>query len=123
MLIGELVHVNADLGDQRLGGGLTDAGHLVQQRDDLGERAYLLLDLLIEVGDETIERLDMCPEQAQHEAMMLGHVTVERLLQRLALRLETTAGQRRELERVLFAVDQRLDHVPARGAHHVSRHR
>ena len=39
VLVGELVHVNADLGDERLGGRLTDAGNLVQQRDDLGERA------------------------------------------------------------------------------------
>ena len=43
--------------------------------------AHFLLDLLIKIGDETVERLDMCPVQAQHEAMMRGDVTVERLQQ------------------------------------------
>ena len=60
-LVGELVHVDPDLGDERLGGGLTDVENPIQQRDDLGERAHLLLDLLIKIGDETVERLDMCP--------------------------------------------------------------
>ena len=65
VLVGKLGHVNADLGDERLGSRLTDAGNRVQQRDDLGERAHLLLDLLIDIGDETVERLDMCPVHAQ----------------------------------------------------------
>ena len=81
VLVGELVHVDFDLGDERLGGGLTDVGNPIQQRDDLGERAHLLLDLLIKIGDKTVERLDMCSVQAQHEAMMRGDVTVERLQQ------------------------------------------
>jgi len=51
----------------------------------------------------------------QHEAMMRGGATAERLPQRLELFLETTAGQRRELERVLLAIDQRRDHVSTSG--------
>ena len=54
--------------------------------------------LLIDIGDETVERIVMCPGQAQHDAMMRGDATVERLLQRLALCLQAPAGQRRELE-------------------------
>ena len=81
VLVRELVHVDPDLGDERLGGGLTDVGNPIQQRNDLGEKAHFLLDLLIKIGDETVERLDMCPVQAQHEAMMRGDVIVERLQQ------------------------------------------
>ena len=81
VLVRELVHVDTDLGDERLGGGLTDVGNPIQQRNDLGEKAHFLLDLLIKIGNETVERLDMCPVQAQHEAMMRGDVIVERLQQ------------------------------------------
>ena len=115
----ELVHVSTDLGDDRLGGHLVDAGNPVQERDECKKRLQLLVDAPIVVGDHPVKELDVRAVLSEQEPMMVGHPAVQRLFQLFAFGLQPSARQRGQLLRILLAVDDRPHHVPARLAHHV----
>ena len=122
VLVGQTVHVNADLGDDDFAAVSPMPGTRSVARGSRRNGA-LALDLLIDVGDETVERLDMYPVYAQHDAMMRDDATVDRPLRRLALCLRTTAGQRRELEWILFAYRSASEPCFGPRRPHASNHR
>jgi hypothetical protein len=74
-------HVVADLGNDHRGRGGTDAGDLVQAGHRVSERGDLGLDLGVEVGDVHVERIDVGEHLGQQEAVVVGEVPDERLLQ------------------------------------------
>ena len=76
VLVRELVHVNTDLGDDRLGGHLVDAGNPVQERDEVEKRLHLLVDAPVVVDDHPVKELDMGAVLREEEPMMVGHSAV-----------------------------------------------
>src|SRR5664280_617404 len=77
----ETGHVHADLGDDHRGRGGTDTGDLVQASHRISERGKVGLDLGVEVGDVAVEGVDAGEHLGQQEAVVVGEVSDERLLQ------------------------------------------
>ena len=75
---GEAVHVDADLGSPREGGDdlgaeIADAEDGAQDLDRGAKGLEMGVDLLIDLTDGGVDRIDMLQEQPQHEPMMVGH--------------------------------------------------
>ncbi len=68
----EAAHVGADLGDDHLGGEVTDAGDGPQQPDRVTERVEIALHLRVDPGQRRRERVVLAEVQAQQEAVALG---------------------------------------------------
>jgi hypothetical protein len=107
-------HVNADLRDQQLRGGLADPGDLVQPVDHLGERAEQRLDPGVEHGDVGAQLINPVQHPGQQEGVMVGEEPSERLRQQRPLGAHPSTGQLRQPLRVAFPGQQRLKHRPPR---------
>jgi hypothetical protein len=112
----EAAHVAADFGEDDASTQLVDAGNGGQQLDRGSKGLDLSVDLLIDLSDGSVNRVDMLEEKAQHEPMMVGHPTAQRCLQVGRAGFDPPVGQRRQSIRVGFAGDQRFDHPTTRQA-------
>jgi hypothetical protein len=83
------------------------------------KRLDLSVDLLIDLSDGSVNRVDMLEEKMQHEPMMVGHPTAQRCPQFGWAGFDPPVGQRRQSIRVGFAGDQRFDHPTTGQAHDV----
>ena len=79
---GERAHVDADLGDQHLGGALLDAGDRHQQVTLAGERGDPLLDLGRQPVDRLVEEVDVREDLADDQRVLGVEAALERLAQR-----------------------------------------
>ena len=90
----EAAHVAADFGEDDASTQLVDAGG--QELDRSAKRLDLSVDLLIDLSDGGVNRVDMLEEKALHEPMMVGHPTAQRCLQFGWAGLDPPVGQRRQ---------------------------
>jgi hypothetical protein len=111
--VGKRPHVHADLGDDHLGGGAAQAGDLIQPLHHLSERDDQLLELAVQLGDVSVQRIHPGQHPSQQEPMMVGEEPGERLLQHGELGAQAGPGQLRERLWVALAGDQRGQHRPA----------
>jgi hypothetical protein len=81
---GEAVHVDAELGDQLLGGGGPDPGDLIKLGHLDRERGDRLL-LAVEGGDLLAEPVDVVQHHPQNRGVVVGEEPCQRLLQRRPL--------------------------------------
>src|SRR5512133_3897182 len=82
---GEATHVGADLGDDRAGGGAADATDLIQPVGRRHERGDQLLELVVQLGDVSIQPSHPGQHLGQQEPVMVAEVPGEGLLQDAAL--------------------------------------
>jgi hypothetical protein len=73
---GEAAHVSADLGEDQLRGGPADATDLIQPLHRLGERDDQLLQLAVELGDVSVQRIYPGQHLGQQEPVMVAEVPV-----------------------------------------------
>ena len=92
----EAAHVAADFGEDDASTQLVDAGNGGQELDRSAKRLDLSVDLLIDLSDGGVNRVDMLEEKALHEPMMVGHPTAQRCLQFGWAGLDPPVGQRRQ---------------------------
>ena len=78
----ERVHVDADLGDQHLGGALLDAGDRHQQLTLPGERGDPLLDLARQPVDRLVEEVDVREDLRDDQRVLGVKAAHERLPER-----------------------------------------
>jgi hypothetical protein len=78
---GESAHVQADLGDDHLGGGRADTGDLIESVDRGREREDLLVDLAVQGGDVGADPVHPGQHPSQQERVVGGEVPGERFLQ------------------------------------------
>ena len=115
----EAVHVDADLGNDDPGAEIADAGDGAQDLDRAAKGLDMGVDLLIDLADGGVDRIDMLEEQPQHKPMMVSHPATQRRL-KLGLRCpDAPVGQDRQCERIGLTGDQSLDHPAAGEAHDV----
>ena len=91
---GEAAHVEADLGEDDLGGELTDAGDGGEERDRFAERAEVALHLRVDGGDGGGERVDLAEVQAEEEAVVRARPAGQGGADRLGARLDPRADER-----------------------------
>jgi hypothetical protein len=144
---GEDAHVQADLGDDGLGGVTADPGDLVQPVHGRqygsalagpGSRAGAavgvdalggwhggdqLLDPAGELADLKLKRVDLVQQHPGQLAVMRVEPAGQRSGQRGVLGLHPPPGQPGQRLRVALAGDQRLDHVPRRQRRQPAGHR
>ena len=111
---GETTHVHPDLGDDRAGGGAADAGDLIQPVGRRRERDDQLLELVVQLGDVSVQPIDPAQHPGQQEPVMVGENPGEGLLQDAALGPHPAACQLGQHLGVALARDQRGQHRPAR---------
>jgi hypothetical protein len=119
----EARHVDADLGDEDLGGGVADSGCGRQDFDfgtkGLDGRAHLLVD----GGNGALESLDLVQVQLEQEAMMLPDVASQYLQQRAWARLQSRGDSLDQRLRVGLSGDELLQDRPAAPTDDVADHR
>jgi len=120
---GEPAHVGADLGDDDLGGQVTDAGDGAQQLDRLAERVQAAVHLRVDLGQGGVERVDLAQVQPQQEPVPVGDAPGQRRLDPLGRRLDAFLHQGKQPFGVGLLLDQRLDDRPPAFAHDVGQHR
>jgi hypothetical protein len=67
-----MTHVDADLGEDRAGGGAADAGDLLQPVGRRRERDDQLLELGVQLGDVGVQRIHPGQHPGQQEPVMVG---------------------------------------------------
>lgn len=67
---GEAGHVGADLGEDDAGGGRADPGDLIEAGDHVTESGHLRLDLGVEGGDVSLDRVDPGQHPRQQELVV-----------------------------------------------------
>ena len=114
---GEAAHVDADLGEDHLGGGAADPGGLIQPVGRRRERDKLLFDPAVQLGDVGAGLVDAAKHRFQQEPVMVTEAAAEGLLQLAALgpqlqafgtRLTALEGQVGALNTNLVEVNNRL---------------
>jgi len=109
----EHAHVDADLGDQDLGGALLDARDRHQQVTVRRERAELLLDLGREPVDRLVEEVDVREDLPDDQRVLVGEAADQRLAQRRDLLAQLATCELCEHVRIGRAGHQRVEHRPA----------
>ena len=120
---GEDAHVRTDLGDDRRGRRLLDAGHTHQPLDGGAKGRNLSLDALVEIGNVALDLLDLTQVPAEQIAVVLADAAAQRLDQRPARALEPRAAELGNLARVALAGNDRLQHATAARPHRIGQHR
>ena len=105
-----------------LGHPAVDARPLIELLDLSGKRARLFVDLLIPFGNPFLLLSQLFPQPPQQESMMLGHVSLERLLQLRHLAAQLCRREAGKLQGIVFAIDQPCERGPARHAQNVGRY-
>ena len=105
------------------GAEFADAGDGAHDLDRGSKGLDLAVDLLIDLCDGCVDRVNMLEEKAQHEAMMVGHSAAQRCLQFGWAGFDPAVGQGSQSSRVGFAGDQRFDHPTTGQADDVGNHR
>src|SRR5882762_1920379 len=116
---GEAGHLDADLGDDDLGGALTDPRDRLEQRRLLDEREAGLVDAGVQPGDHVGEVVDVLQMQGAHQRVLIREAPRARPGQIGDL----AARQVREHGGVTFTVDQSFDHGPRRDRGQLRGHR
>ena len=75
----EAAHVAADFGEDDVGAEHADAGNRGQEGNRGAKGLDLAIDLLIDLCDGDINRVNMLEEKAEHEAIMGGHPAAQTL--------------------------------------------
>src|SRR3954451_23356881 len=120
-------HLDADLGEDALGGPIADSGNGVQPVTGLGERDAGLagrggeqgVDALVQFGDRALQMLDVLQRQPDQQRVVLAEPAAQRLTQRRGLGAKLPAGQLDQHLGVAFAGDQGGEHGPAGDAEDV----
>lgn len=120
---GEPGHVQADLGDDDVGGDRVDAGDLAEPGDRVGVGGDLGADPGVDGGDVGVDGVDAAEHLGEQECVVVGEVAGERLLQFGEFGAQTAAGVLGQYLGVALAGDQRGEHVPSGGAEDVGGHR
>ena len=111
---GEPSHVDADLGDDDLGGAFTDPRDRGQQLGLLGEREAGLVDPGVQPGDHVREVVDVFQVQGHISACWSPKRPAQAILRSGILVRITPRARSASTARVALPGDQRLDHVPRR---------
>ena len=90
---GEAAHVDADLGEDHLGGGAADPTDLIQPVGRRRERDKLLFDPAVQLGDVGAGLVDAAKHRFQQEPVMVTEAAAEGLLQLAALGAQPGPGQ------------------------------
>src|SRR6266511_3119807 len=118
---GKAAHLDADLGDQLLGGDHPDPGDLIQPLGVAGKRG----DRPVDLGGDLVELgggggggggggVDALQHQLAQEAVVVVEVAAQCLLQDRDLGPHAGAGQLGERLGVALASDERLEHLASR---------
>jgi hypothetical protein len=118
----EAGEIDADLGDQRLGHGATDAGDGVQSRDCLLVGAHAFGNLPAHLGDARIEEVDVGELLGNQETLVRPEVSDQGLLQLGELLAQPTVRELRELGSIGLSGNQRGQHRAPRFAQDIRRH-
>ncbi len=121
--IGKPTEVQAQFGEDHLGGAATDAGNRAQQRHRRGHRMHATHDLLVSGGDPNGAFINMAQELVQEEPLMVAHQALERGDEGVIFLAQSADGEAREDGGVGFPGDQAVPHRPAGDVQHVRGHR
>ena len=110
----ELRHVSAGLGDDDVGGAGADAWDRADQVVECAKRLQHHLDPLGQPSDGGGVLIDQVQVQASQERVMRGEPAGQRLRQLWDLDSHPALGQLSEASWIAIAVDERLEHRPAR---------
>ena len=122
---GEAGHVDADLGDDALGGPFADPGDGVEAVTGLDEREPISLvvatgrRLVVELGDGRFEVGGVVQAQPDQQGVVVAEPAAQRFAQLGDLLAQHPLGQLGEHVGVAFTGDQRRQHRPARHPQHV----
>jgi hypothetical protein len=111
---GEAREIGADLGDQHLGDGTTDAGNGIQPRNDLLVRAHARTDLGTHLGDALVQDVDVAQLLGHQEALVRTDAPDECLFSLRELFAQSTVGELGQCGAVGLPRDQRRQDVPPR---------
>jgi hypothetical protein len=120
---GEAAHVDADLGDDDLGGAPTHPGNGDQPPQLLTERADHPVHLEVEALDGGRELVDVVQVHPQHQRVMGAEAPLQRPAQLRDLGSHPGACQLGEGVGVADAGDERFEHLPGRHPEDVGDHR
>ncbi len=115
----EAAHIAADLGQDDFGAEDADAGNGGQELDGGAKGLDLGVDLLIDLFDCRVDRVDLLQMQAQQEAMMPGDATAQGFAEHRGRRLDAAMGQLGQPSGIAFAGNQGFDHLPTGQAHDI----
>ena len=105
---GEAAHVDADLGDDHLGGALLDAGDRAEQLNRGGERVELLFDLVGEQLDLLVEEVEVGEDRRDDQRVLAVETADQRLAQGGDLRAQPALRQLGQHLRVGGAGNERV---------------
>jgi hypothetical protein len=94
----EASHVGADLGNDDLGGQVTDTRDGPQQADRVTEKVEITVHFRVDLEDGGIEHINVAQMQAQQEAMPLGDASLQTSAQLLRWRLDAALHERQQLD-------------------------
>src|SRR3989449_132936 len=106
---GELAHVDARFGDDRLCGTRGDAGHALHERRRFGERGHRLRDPGIERGDMNVQRIDQGQMLLEQECVVRSQAADEGFAQRGPLLAEVTPRAVSQPHGIVDARAERLE--------------
>ena len=119
---GEHVHIDAEFGDEVLGGGGADAGDLVETGDLGGVGGDGVLDGVGQLVDSGGEVVDAFEHHLADQRVVVVEVPVQGLLQLADLPTHAGAGHLSKDLRVTLAGDHRFQHGPAGNTEDVAGH-
>jgi hypothetical protein len=119
---GEAAHLDADLGDDHLGGAPTHPGNGDQPLQLLTERADHPVDLDVQALDRGRELVDVIQVHPQHQRVMGAETPLQRPAQLRDLRPQPGARQLGEGVDIADTGDERLEHLPGRHPEDVRDH-
>ena len=108
----EHAHVDADLGDDHLGGAPLNAGDRAQEFNGLLERGDLLPDRLSQRRDLPIKKIDVLEDRADPHGVEMVKAALQRLLERRDLGAQPAARELGENLRIPRPVHERVEHRP-----------
>ena len=106
---GELAHVDARFGDDRLCGTRGDAGHALHERRRFGERGHRPRDPGIERGDMNVQRIDQGQMLLEQECVVRSKAADEGFAQRGPLLAEVTLRAVSQPHGIVDARAERLE--------------
>src|SRR5215204_2677824 len=119
---GKLAHVHPDLSDQDLCRFAVNARDGVEKLDLTRERGDHPLYLDAKLRDRLVAGVDVGEDLTHHEGVMGGEASFQSIPERRQLRAQLPPGQLRQYLRVGGALDEGIEHRPARDPEHASGH-
>ena len=120
---GKLRHVHTEFSHQVACRHVIHSRNALPQRDGFFKRGDAPINLFFDALDSCSQRLPLVQKLPQQEAMVIPHPTLQRQLQLRNLPPQSSLRQFRQPFRVIFARDDRFDHLLSGNSQRIGSHR